>query len=510
LLQVTDLTVGYPGRPRVVNGVSLSIDAGEVVGVSGPSGCGKTTLALSLMGLLPADSDVFGSIRFHGQELREMRERDLEAIRGAGIALVFQESALALNPVLTAGAQIAEVVRAHERCSRTSAIERARAALVDVGFGDERNRVFDAYPHELSGGQRQRILIAQATVCRPAVVIADEPVASLDERSGADVLALIRSLNERLGMSFLLITHSAEVLASTADRVIEMNGGRVAERTGHSRAPSIALAGPRVSRPARTTASDVIVDVSGLRKSYQRRQLFRKPEPPVQALTYIDLTIARGSTLGIAGASGCGKSTLARCIAGLEKPDRGHIRVNGIDITRLRERDLLSHRNQVQIIFQDSAAALNPRFTALDIVSEAMVIQRIGTPSERRDRSADLLTHVGLSPDRLQSRPGEFSGGERQRLAIARALAVSPRVLILDEAFSGLDVATRDRIVRLLMELKATHGLTYVCISHDLDLLAGFATDIVVMDERGVRPVDTDRLKGSDPAVPAVHRGAAA
>ena len=507
LLQVTNLTVGYPGRPRVVNGVSLSINAGEVVGVSGPSGCGKTTLALALMGLLPPASTASGSIRFRGQELREMPERDLEAIRGAGIALVFQESVLALNPLLTVGDQIAEVVRAHQRSGRTAAIERAHAALVDVGFGEERNRVFDAYPHELSGGQRQRILIAQATVCRPAIVIADEPVASLDERSRADVLALIRSLTERRGMSFLLITHSAGVLTSTADRVIEMNGGCVTERTGHDRIPSIALSGWHTSGPASATTSDVIVEVSGVGKSYQRRRLFGKPEAAVAALTHVDLTIARGSTLGIAGASGCGKSTLARCIAGLERPDRGDIRVNGIEITRLRERDRLSHRNQVQIIFQDSAAALNPRFTALEVVSEAMVIQRIGTPGERRDRSADLMTRVGLSPDRLASRPGEFSGGERQRLAIARALAVSPRVLILDEAFSGLDAATRDRIVGLLTDLKATHGLTYVCISHDLDLLAGFATDVVVMDQNGVSPLGRDLHKGLAPAIP---RGAAA
>src|SRR5262245_55658573 len=311
-------------------------------------------MALALMGLLPTGSTVSGSIRFRGQELREMPERDLEAIRGAGIALVFQESALALTPLLTAGEQITEVVRAHERCGRTAAIERARAALVDVGFGEERNRVFDAYPHELSGGQRQRILIAQATVCRPALVIADEPVASLDERSRAEVLALIRSLKERLDMSFLLITHNTDVLTSTADRVVEMNGGTVAERTGHARVPSLSLSGLRVSRLAQPTASDAIVEVSGLDKTYRRRRLFGKAEAAVAALRHIDLVVARGSTLGVAGASGCGKSTLARCIAGLERPDRGAIQINGIEITRLRERDRVSHRNQVQIIFQDS------------------------------------------------------------------------------------------------------------------------------------------------------------
>ena len=182
------------------------------------------------------------------------------------------------------------------------------------------------------------------------------------------------------------------------------------------------------------------MEVVGLTRTYQRRRMFGKPGPAVEALKSVDLSIVRGSTLGLAGRSGCGKSTLARCIAGLERPDAGEVRIDGIDIARLRGRALLPYRNQVQVIFQDSAAALNPRFTALDIVTEAMVIQGIGTAADRRDRAADLMTQVGLSPDRLQSRPGEFSGGERQRLAIARALAVSPRLLILDEAFSGLDV----------------------------------------------------------------------
>jgi ABC-type glutathione transport system ATPase component len=482
LLKVTNLSVNFPGRPPIVDGVSLSIDAGEIVGLSGPSGCGKTTLALSLMGLLPPDAEISGSISFDGRELRGMREEDLESIRGARLALVFQESALALNPVLTAGAQIVEVVKAHARCTHDDAVERARQALVDVGFGTERSRIFNAYPHELSGGQRQRILIAQAIVCRPALVIADEPVASLDYDSRADVLALLRSLNKHSGTSFLLITHSPEVLASTADRVIEMRAGTVTEATRRS-----TVSFPLPSRASNVdhamTSREAIVEITGLEKTYQRRRLLGKAEPAVEAVKGADLSITRGSILGLAGRSGCGKSTLARCIASLEPADAGQIRFGGTDIVRLRGRALLPYRNDVQVIFQDSAAALNPRFTALDVVSEAMVIQDIGTDADRRDVSAALMALVGLSPDRLQSRPIEFSGGERQRLAIARALVSSPRLLILDETFSGLDLATRDRIMRLLLELKTTQGLTYVCISHDMDLLTSFATEIAVMDD---------------------------
>ena len=479
LLQVTNLSVNFPGRPPVVDGVSLSIDAGEIVGLSGPSGCGKTTLALSLLGLLPPDTEISGSISFDGRELRGMRDADLESIRGARIGLVFQESALALNPVLTAGAQIVEVVKAHVRGTHGDAVERARQALADVGFGEERDRIFNAYPHELSGGQRQRILIAQAIVCRPALVIADEPVASLDYDSRADVLALLRSLNELSGTSFLLITHSPEVLASTADRVVEMRAGTVTEATQRS-----TVSFPLASRVDRTRGSrEALVEITGLSKTYQRRRLIGKAEPAVAALKGADLSIARGSILGVAGRSGCGKSTLARCIASLEPADAGQIRIEGTDIARLRGRALLPYRNDVQVIFQDSAAALNPRFTALDVVSEAMVIQDIGTDDDRRDISAALMGLVGLSPDRLESRPIEFSGGERQRLAIARALVSSPRLLILDETFSGLDLATRDRIMRLLIELKTTQGLTYVCISHDMELLTSFATEIAVMHD---------------------------
>ncbi|HEU4689345.1 MAG TPA: ABC transporter ATP-binding protein [Vicinamibacterales bacterium] len=483
MLQVTNLTVSYPGRPPVVDGVSLSIDAGEVVGLSGPSGCGKSTLAASLLGLLAHDTTVTGSIRFDGQELRGLTERELEHIRGTRVALVFQESALALNPLLTVGAQIAEVVLAHDPCTRADALQRARDVMTDVGFRDERGRIFDAYPHELSGGQRQRILIAQAIVCRPALVIADEPVASLDEETRAEILALIRRLNQRSGMSFLLITHSAEVLASTADRVIEMRGGTIVEGVRPARTLPVSRSSASLTSRLRVPAGDTIVEVIELARTYRQRGLFRTHTPAVQALRGVDLSIVRGSTTGLTGRSGCGKSTLARCIAGLEAADSGQIRIDGTDITRLRGRALLPFRNQAQVIFQDSAAALNPRFTALDIISEPLVIQGIGTGADRRERAADLMTRVGLSPDRLRACPGEFSGGERQRLAIARALAVSPRLLILDEAFSGLDVATRDRIVRLLVDLQSAQGLTYLCISHDLDFLARFANDILVMED---------------------------
>ncbi len=399
------------------------------------------------------------------------------------MGIVFQESALALNPVLTAGAQIGDVIRAHRRCSRKETRERVLAAMYDVGLMEDTARIYDAYPHELSGGQRQRVLIAQAIACRPTLVVADEPTASLDAAVRDEILRLICRLNEQHGTAFLIISHSAEVLNRTARRILVMDHGRVVHtlrpsRDGIGRDGYVARS---LSRSVSASRHLALVQVTGATKSYHQRRLLSRSRYQVEALRGLELHIERGATLGLAGPSGCGKSTLARCIAGLESLDSGRVLIDGHDITTLRGRALLPYRNQVQLIFQDSAAALNPRFTALDIVTEPLVIQGEATPHERRYRAIELLSQVGLPADRLQSRAAEFSGGERQRLAIARALAVRPRLLILDEAFSGLDLETRSLIATLLMTLQHEQGLALLCISHDFEFLAEFARDIAVM-----------------------------
>jgi len=485
VLTVSNLCVRYADGDTsrgALHEVCFSIEPHEIVGVSGPSGSGKTTVALALFGLLPADATVSGTIAFGGRDLGALDERTRNAIRGGEMSIVFQESALALNPVLTVGAQIGDVVRAHARCDRQETRERVLAAMYDVGLTDDIARIHDAYPHELSGGQRQRILIAQAIVCRPSLIVADEPTASLDATVRDEILRLIRRLNEQHGTAFLIVSHSANVLERTARRILVMDRGRIVDvragRDGVGRDGSVAWS---LSRSASASRHVPIAEVAGATKSYQQRRVFSGSKYEVQALRGIDLHIERGSTLGLAGPSGCGKSTLARCMAGLESLDAGKVLIDGHDITALRGRALLPYRNQVQLIFQDSAAALNPRFTALDIVTEPMLIQRAGTPHERRYRAIELLSQVGLPSDRLQARAGEFSGGERQRLAIARALAVRPRLLILDEAFSGLDLETRSLITTLLMTLQREQDLALLCISHDLDFLTGFAPEIAVM-----------------------------
>ena len=479
IFEVEELTVRYvaPRGRRAVDGVSFTLGAREILGVSGPSGCGKSTMALALVGLLPTDAEVTGAIRLRGRDLRACSERERAAIRGADVGIIFQESALALSPLRTVGAQIADVVRAHAPGHRQAARDRALEAMSEVGLGDTLERIYESYPHELSGGQRQRVLIAQAIVNRPAVIIADEPTASLDAAVRREVLDLIRTLSARQGTSFVLISHSADVLGSTAHRVIEMRDGRLAAADArHSAAPrpsaSVAFASFNSSVPS--------IQIRGAEKVHAQRRLLSKRHF-VKALDGVDLRIERGRTLGLTGPSGCGKSTLARCLAGLDTLDAGEIRIDGRLVTSLRGRERQLHRNQVQLIFQDSAAALNPRFTVREAIVEPMVVQASGTWDEQRLRAIELLHQVGLPAESLDARPGELSGGERQRVAIARALATNPRVLILDEAFSGLDVETRQRIVGLLQGIQAAEGLAYLCISHDVDLLGEFASEIAVM-----------------------------
>jgi peptide/nickel transport system ATP-binding protein len=485
-LTVNNLSVRYSAGATtrgVLDDVCFAVDAREIVGVAGPSGSGKTTVALALLGLLPAEATVSGAIAIGGRDLGTLPAREREALRGTEIGIVFQESALALNPVLTVGSQIGDVVRAHTQCNRKEARERTFVAMHEVGLTDDTQRIYEAYPHELSGGQRQRVLIAQAIVCRPTLVVADEPTASLDEDVRDDILRLIRRLNEEHGTTFLVISHSADVLERLAHRTIVMDRGRVAGVT-LSRLDAGGLGG-RVTRSLSRSVSAArhtpIVEITAGTKSYRQRRLLSSSRHDVQALDRVELRVERGTTLGLAGPSGCGKSTLARCLAGLEPLDAGQVLIDGHDITSLRGRALLPYRNQVQLIFQDAAAALNPRFTALELVTEPIVVQNVATPAERRLRAIELLSQVGLPPDRLGARAGEFSGGERQRLAIARALAVRPKLLILDEAFSGLDVETRARIASLLLTLQREHDLALLCISHDLEFLAELAPEIALM-----------------------------
>jgi peptide/nickel transport system ATP-binding protein len=497
LLRVRELSISYVGAPglaRAIDRVSFSIARGEAVGLLGESGSGKTSIALAILGLLPRNAQVSGSVVFDARELLGLSERQLEAIRGARIALIYQEPELALNPVLSVGEQIAEVIRAHRRIDAGGRRERVLSLLREVGFGGAASRILTSYPHQLSGGERQRILIAQALACGPELLIADEPTASVDATIQAEILGVLRHLRRQLALAILFISHNPAVLAATTDRLLVLSEGRILEegptdrvltRPAHTHTRSLVAAVPRVEEGAAAGAVErsALVEIDALKKTYARRRAFGGARETVTALDGASLTIPAESTLGLVGASGSGKSTLARCLARLDEPDSGDIRFGGVDIRGLQGADLRRYRREVQLIFQDPAGALNPRFSAESIVVEPLAVQRVGTAAERRARARELLAEVGLPPARAGDPPAAFSGGQRQRLAIARALALEPSLLILDEAFSGVDLRVQRQILELLARLRERRALTCLVIAHDLALVSQVADRIAVMHE---------------------------
>lgn len=514
LFRVSDLSVEYGAANGDVvlalRGIDLEIAAGQTVGVLGESGSGKSTLALALMQLLPRNARMSaGHIEYRARSLAGFSSKQLREMRGAEAALISQEPALALNPVLTLGRQIVDVLKAHTVLDTGQLSARSKEMLREVGF-DDPERIMRAYPHQLSGGQRQRVAIAQALVCRPQLLIADEPLSSLDVATQAEIVELLQRLKRELNLAMMFITHNAGVLSPLADQVIVMRKGEVLargsidelQRSADTYVQGLLL--PERNIPEATgavknlnAAAHSLLLVRGLGKKFIQRHLLSRRKFVVQSLENVDLELQEGTTTAVLGRSGSGKSTLARCIAGLETPDTGEIVLSGERSGRSRP---------VQMIFQDAATSLNPRFTARQIVTEPLEIARWKTEVERTARALGLMEEVGLDPDSASRLAGEFSGGQRQRLALARALAAEPKLLILDEAFSGLDLPLQAQMVRLLMELQARHALTYLYISHDLNFIQLFAQEVVVMEAgRIVERVASSQLtQGSHPATRAL------
>jgi peptide/nickel transport system ATP-binding protein len=488
LLEVRDLTVRYAGggaTAPALDGVSFTLAEGEAVGVLGESGCGKTTLALAVAGLLPPGGEVVGgSVRFRGRSLLALGEAQLCALRGAEIGCVFQQPALALHPMQRARDQVAEVLRAHRGGRLASWRSQAGDLLAEVGLdgGD----LADAYPHQLSGGQRQRVAIAQALACRPALVLADEPTASLDGTARDGILALLRSLARQSRLALLIISHDPRVLASAADRLLRIEAGRLtphppigrtAVRPYHGTRPAESDVGAHGCAPG--GEGDAVLRAQGLARVYPPRH---RRGAAVTAFEDVDLELRAGSILALVGESGGGKSTLARCLALLEEPTAGEVFVDGEAASAADRRRRAALRRTVQLLFQDPSTAVNPRFAAIDVVIEPLRLRGFGDRPWRRRRARQLMREVGF-PEELAGRSSlELSGGELQRLAIARALAAEPRALILDEGLASLDVALQERIAGLLLDLRRRHGLAYLLISHDLRFAARLADEVAVLD----------------------------
>ncbi|HEX4604554.1 MAG TPA: ABC transporter ATP-binding protein, partial [Candidatus Angelobacter sp.] len=463
-------------------------------------------LALALLRLLPRTARVVsGSVEYRGRNLAALSPAQLREIRGGEIALISQEPALALNPVLPLGRQLADVLLAHSRLDRETVSARCNEMLRDVGFADPA-RIMRAYPHQLSGGQRQRVAIAQALICRPKLLIADEPLSALDAATQAEILELLRRLKQELGLAMVFITHNAGVLSALVESILVMRDGEIAARGGIEKLRSNAdgymqgllspekslMAAPRRNSPG--NGARPLLEIRGLSKKFVQHRMLSRRKFAVQALEGIDLRLAEGSTTAVLGRSGSGKSTLARCVAGFETPDSGEILLEGEKLEGKKEVS-----RQVQMIFQDAATSLNPRFTARQIIAEPLDIGRWKNETERTSRALELMEEVGLDAAWSSRLAGEFSGGQRQRLALARALAAEPRLLVMDEALSGLDLPLQALMVRLLMELQLRHGLAYLYISHDLNFISMFVQEVIVMEGgRIVERTTPDKLSRSE------------
>ncbi|MBI1172924.1 dipeptide ABC transporter ATP-binding protein [bacterium] len=495
VLSVRNLTVSVAteaGAKPLVRDLSFSLHRGETLAIAGESGSGKSITSLAIMGLLPPNVAISaGSVCLGATDLATLPERQMRALRGDRIAMIFQEPMTSLNPILSVGAQLVEAIRAHDPIPRAEARARALDALRAVRLSQPERRL-DQYPHELSGGMRQRVMIAMALALRPQVLIADEPTTALDVTVQREVLDLLRDLQRDLGTAIILITHDMGVVAEMADRVIVMQNGAQVEtaatrdlfaRPAQAYTQSLLAAVPRMgSAPARPAPEGEVVarltDVSV--RFALRGGLLGRVTHQVHAVEQVSLQIRRGETFALVGESGCGKSTIAKAIVGLV-PHQGRIEVAGLALSELDAAGKKALRRQVQMVFQDPAAALDPRMRVGDLVSEPLLIHGQGDAASRRARAAELFARVGLSADQLDRYPHEFSGGQRQRICIARALALNPQLVIADESVSALDVSVQARVLDLLRALQTEFGVAYLFISHDMAVVENISDRVAVM-----------------------------
>jgi peptide/nickel transport system ATP-binding protein len=495
ILQIRELNVsriGANGGTSILNGISLDLAEGETLCLVGESGSGKTMTALSIMGLLPgAELAATGSIRISGEELVGASEDALRSLRATHMGMVFQEPMTALNPVMTVGAQIEEVLAAHTDLGRAERRKRVLQMLEEVELADA-GRIAASCPHQLSGGQRQRAMIAMALILKPKLLIADEPTSALDVRTQMQILHLLRRLRDEHGTAILFVTHDMGVVAEIAHRVAVMRRGHIVEsgpnktvldtpQNAYTREllAAVPMLAPRSPRHA--GSGDIALAAHSLWKTYSDPSFFqrRKPHP---ALVEVDLQLDAGRTLGIVGESGSGKSTLARCLLRLIEPNEGDIRLGNVDFTALPQSALKPYRRDIQIVAQDPYRALNPRLSIADIVIEGPLNFGASRKQALKD-VAGLIAMVGLPPEMLHAYPHQLSGGQRQRVALARALALKPKVLVADEAVSALDMTTQAQILRLLADLQDRLGLAILFVTHDLRVAAQICDDVAIMHE---------------------------
>lgn len=497
-LVIKNLRIQFSKNNIVVNNISFTIRRGQTVALVGESGSGKSITALAITQLLPSKAtlDVNSQIILDGEDLLNKSELQMRKIRGRRIATVFQEASTALNPVLTIGQQIEEVLKAHIQLEKKARKSRALSLLEEVGLSDSLGS-YDAYPHQLSGGMKQRAMIAIALACEPELLIADEPTTALDVTIQAQVLQLFKKIQKKHNMSLLFITHNLAIVYHMADYVVVMRQGEIVEQAEaqsffnapqHDYSKELFAAIPGINlikqeQVKKDTEKTPFMTVEDLRIYFPiKKGLFKRTVGYVKAVDGINLTLYKGKTLALVGESGSGKTTTGMGLMRLYDTSGGCVNYNGVNLNGLSNRQFNPYRRDFQIIFQDPYSSMNPRMMIYEIIEEGMLAQNIGGNKQSRDkRICELLELVGLNPDMRFRYPHEFSGGQRQRICISRALAMEPKFIVCDEPTSALDVSVQMTILKLLLRLQHEFDLTYLLITHDLSVVSGFADDVAVM-----------------------------
>ncbi|TYR33166.1 ABC transporter ATP-binding protein [Mesorhizobium microcysteis] len=493
ILEVRGLNVEFEtndGVVHAVKGIDLDVKPGEAVAIVGESGSGKSQTTMAMMGLLASNGRARGSARYRGQELIGLSERKLNRVRGEKITMIFQEPMTSLDPLYRIGRQIAEPLIHHRGMSAKAARARVIELLDLVGIPNPERRV-DSYPHEMSGGQRQRVMIAMALANDPDVLIADEPTTALDVTIQAQILALLAELQQKLGMAIVFITHDLGIVRRFADRVYVMRSGEVVEEGAtetlfgapkHPYTKMLLAAEPTGRKAAPPAEAQVLLEGRDVEVVFAAGGgWFSRSAGEVRAVDHISVALRQGQTIGIVGESGSGKSTLGRALLRL-LPSEGTVRFVGQDISDADKRAMRPLRKELQLVFQDPFGSLSPRMTVGQVVTEGLKVHEPSLPARERDRRAvEALKEVGLDPAMRNRYPHEFSGGQRQRIAIARAMILKPKVVVLDEPTSALDRSVQKQIVDLLRDLQKAHDLSYLFISHDLAVVRAMADHIIVM-----------------------------
>ncbi len=498
LLSIQQLSIPLPtgaDRPYAVQDISFDLRRGEILCIVGESGSGKSMSSNAIMSLLPPGLvPERGAILFQGRDLLQLNEATLLSMRGKDMAEVFQEPLSALNPLMTVGEQIAEVMRVHRSHTPDARERRVLELLEFVGLPDPAT-LRHSYPFRLSGGQRQRVVIAMALALEPSLLIADEPTTALDVTTQAQILALIRRIQAEKGMGVMLVTHDFGVVAEIADRVAVMEKGRLVEigsaeqvlnAPQHPYTRRLIGAVPRGrAQNLSSSTAEVVLEVRNLRKTYASGGGWFGPKRVVHAVNDVSFSVRRGETLGIVGESGSGKSTIGKCLLRLIDIDSGELRFDGCDLAKLSERQFRPLRRDVQMIFQDPFASLNPRHTVGRIIADGPLAN--GVPAaEAHRRARELLELVGLDASAFDRYPNQFSGGQRQRIGIARALALEPKLIVADESVSALDVSVQAQVLDLLEQLQKRLNLALIFITHDLRVAAQICHHVIVMQRGSV------------------------